>query len=141
VPCRVDDTEAVARTCDRHGRMPLNVTGTPAIAVPTGFSAGGLPLGMQIATRAFDEAMLYRIAHAFCAATGLTEWVGTANGPICAVPYCSEINGITMMVSHHHESRVLFERTRDVEDLYAYINGHEGVVHMVGEEIMDWYAG
>jgi Asp-tRNA(Asn)/Glu-tRNA(Gln) amidotransferase A subunit family amidase len=28
---------------------------------------------MQIATRAFDEALLYRIAHAFCAATGLTE--------------------------------------------------------------------
>ena len=73
VPCRVDDTEAMARTCERHGRMPLNVTGTPAIAVPTGFSAGGLPLGMQIATRAFNEALLYRIAHAFCAATGLTE--------------------------------------------------------------------
>jgi allantoinase len=92
------------------------------------------------------------------------QWVGTANGPICAVPYSSEINDITMMVSHHHESRVLFERTRDAfdrlyeesaestrilavgvhpyvtgqshrikyfEDLYAYINGHEGVVHMV----------
>jgi len=73
VPCRVDDAEAVARTYERHCRMPFNVTGTPAIAVPTGFSAGGLPLGMQIATRAFDETMLYRIAHAFCAATRLTE--------------------------------------------------------------------
>ena len=73
VPCRIDDAEAVARTYERHCRMPFNVTGTPAIAVPTGFSAGGLPLGMQIATRAFDETMLYRIAHAFCAATGLTE--------------------------------------------------------------------
>jgi aspartyl-tRNA(Asn)/glutamyl-tRNA(Gln) amidotransferase subunit A len=73
LPCRVEDAEAVARTYERHCRMPFNVTGTPAIAVPTGFSAGGLPLGMQIATRAFDEAMLYRIAHAFCAATGLTE--------------------------------------------------------------------
>jgi aspartyl-tRNA(Asn)/glutamyl-tRNA(Gln) amidotransferase subunit A len=73
VPCRIDDAEAVARTYERHCRMPFNVTGTPAIAVPTGFSAGGLPLGMQIATRAFDEALLYRIAHAFCAATGLAE--------------------------------------------------------------------
>jgi aspartyl-tRNA(Asn)/glutamyl-tRNA(Gln) amidotransferase subunit A len=73
VPCRVDDAEAVALTYERHCRMPFNVTGTPAIAVPTGFSAGGLPLGMQIATRAFDETMLYRIAHAFCAATRLTE--------------------------------------------------------------------
>ena len=73
VPCRLDDAEAVARTYERHCRMPFNVTGTPAIAVPTGFSAGGLPLGMQIATRAFEETMLYRIANAFCAATGLTE--------------------------------------------------------------------
>ncbi len=40
--------------------------------VPTGFSADGLPLGMQIAARSFDEAMLYRVAQAFCAATGLT---------------------------------------------------------------------
>jgi aspartyl-tRNA(Asn)/glutamyl-tRNA(Gln) amidotransferase subunit A len=78
LPCRIDDVEAVARTYERHCRMPFNVTGTPAIAVPTGFSAGGLPLGMQIATRAFDEAMLYRIAHAFCAATGLTERRPTA---------------------------------------------------------------
>jgi aspartyl-tRNA(Asn)/glutamyl-tRNA(Gln) amidotransferase subunit A len=73
VPCRIDNAEAVARTYERQCRMPFNVTGTPAIAVPTGFSDGGLPLGMQIATRAFDEALLYRIAHAFCAATGLTE--------------------------------------------------------------------
>jgi aspartyl-tRNA(Asn)/glutamyl-tRNA(Gln) amidotransferase subunit A len=73
VPCRLDDAEAVARTYERHCRMPFNVTGTPAIAVPTGFSAGGLPLGMQIATGAFEEPMLYRIAHAFCAATGLTQ--------------------------------------------------------------------
>ena len=73
VPCRIDDVEAVAQTYERHCRMPFNVTGTPAIAVPTGFSVGGLPLGMQIMTKAFDEAMLYRIAHAFCTATGLTE--------------------------------------------------------------------
>jgi aspartyl-tRNA(Asn)/glutamyl-tRNA(Gln) amidotransferase subunit A len=73
VPCRIDDVEAVTRTYERHCRMPFNVTGTPAIAVPTGFSAEGLPLGMQIATGAFQETMLYRIAHAFCAATGLTE--------------------------------------------------------------------
>jgi aspartyl-tRNA(Asn)/glutamyl-tRNA(Gln) amidotransferase subunit A len=73
VPCRIDDADEVARTYDLQCRMPFNVTGTPAIAVPTGFSADGLPLGMQIATKAFDEAMLYRIAHAFCAATRLTE--------------------------------------------------------------------
>src|SRR5258705_12497523 len=43
-------------------------------------------------------------------------WVKTTHGPLCAVPYSSEINDITMMVSHHHESRVLYERTRDAFD-------------------------
>jgi peptidoglycan/xylan/chitin deacetylase (PgdA/CDA1 family) len=43
-------------------------------------------------------------------------WVKTANGPILAVPYSAEINDITMMVSHHHESDVLFDRTRDAFD-------------------------
>ena len=43
-------------------------------------------------------------------------WVKTANGPILAVPYSAEINDITMMVSHHHESDVLFNRTKDAFD-------------------------
>ena len=34
-------------------------------------------------------------------------WVRTAHGPLVAVPYSAEINDITMMVSHHHESDVL----------------------------------
>ncbi|HVZ53672.1 MAG TPA: amidase [Pseudolabrys sp.] len=66
LPCRIDDPEAIARTYERHLRMPFNVTGTPAIAVPTGLSARGIPLGMQIAGKAFDEAMVYRIAAAYC---------------------------------------------------------------------------
>ena len=71
-PCRIDDAEMVAKTYDRQCRMVFNMTGTPAIAVPTGF-ADGVPLGMQIAGRAFDEPMLYRIAFAFCEATGFTD--------------------------------------------------------------------
>jgi peptidoglycan/xylan/chitin deacetylase (PgdA/CDA1 family) len=43
-------------------------------------------------------------------------WVKTAHGPLVAVPYSAEINDITMMVSHHHESDVLFNRTRDAFD-------------------------
>ena len=35
--------------------MPFNVTGNPAMSIPTGFSASGLPLSMQIVCRAFDE--------------------------------------------------------------------------------------
>jgi aspartyl-tRNA(Asn)/glutamyl-tRNA(Gln) amidotransferase subunit A len=51
--------------------MPFNVTGNPAMSIPTGFSAAGLPLSMQIAGRAFDEPMLMRIGAAFEAATQL----------------------------------------------------------------------
>jgi aspartyl-tRNA(Asn)/glutamyl-tRNA(Gln) amidotransferase subunit A len=52
--------------------MPFNVTGNPAMSVPTGFSASGLPLSMQIVGRAFDETTMLRIGAAFEAATGLS---------------------------------------------------------------------
>ena len=51
--------------------MPFNVTGNPAMSIPTGFSASGLPLSMQIVGRAFDDATVLRIGAAFEAATGL----------------------------------------------------------------------
>jgi aspartyl-tRNA(Asn)/glutamyl-tRNA(Gln) amidotransferase subunit A len=70
LPCRIDDPAAIARTYDQQCRLVFNVTGTPAISVPTGFTADGVPLAMQIAGRAFDEPMVYRIAQAYEAATG-----------------------------------------------------------------------
>jgi len=51
--------------------MPFNVTGNPAMSIPTGFSESGLPLSMQIVGRAFDESMVLRIGAAFESATGL----------------------------------------------------------------------
>jgi aspartyl-tRNA(Asn)/glutamyl-tRNA(Gln) amidotransferase subunit A len=48
---------------------PYNLTGLPAISVPCGFSSGGLPLGLQIAGRAFEEATVLRIAAAYEQAT------------------------------------------------------------------------
>ena len=50
--------------------MPFNVTGNPVLAMPTGFSKSGLPLGMQIVGRAFDEATVLRIGAAYEAAAG-----------------------------------------------------------------------
>src|SRR5438094_5543816 len=50
--------------------MPFNVTGNPVLAIPTGFSATGLPLGMQIVGRAFDEPTALRIGAAYEAAAG-----------------------------------------------------------------------
>ncbi|MGH6886870.1 MAG: amidase, partial [Geminicoccales bacterium] len=50
--------------------MPFNVLGLPALSVPCGFTAGGLPIGLQIVGKAFDEAGILRIAHAYEQATG-----------------------------------------------------------------------
>jgi aspartyl-tRNA(Asn)/glutamyl-tRNA(Gln) amidotransferase subunit A len=70
LPCRIDDPAAIARTYDQQCRLVFNVTGTPAISVPTGLTEGGVPLAMQIAGRAFDEPTIYRIAQAYCEAAG-----------------------------------------------------------------------
>jgi aspartyl-tRNA(Asn)/glutamyl-tRNA(Gln) amidotransferase subunit A len=50
--------------------MPFNVTGNPVLAMPAGFSKSGLPLGMQIVGRAFDEATVLRVGAAYEAAAG-----------------------------------------------------------------------
>jgi aspartyl-tRNA(Asn)/glutamyl-tRNA(Gln) amidotransferase subunit A len=44
---------------------PINVTGHPALSVPCGLTAAGLPIGLQLVGRAFDEATLLRLGHAF----------------------------------------------------------------------------
>ncbi|MCK1819770.1 amidase [Streptomyces sp. XM83C] len=49
--------------------IPFNVTGHPALALPTGLSASGLPLGMQIAGRPFDEPTVLRVGAAVEAIT------------------------------------------------------------------------
>jgi aspartyl-tRNA(Asn)/glutamyl-tRNA(Gln) amidotransferase subunit A len=49
--------------------MPFNALGLPAISVPCGFTAAGLPIGLQIAGHAFDEATILRVADAFERAT------------------------------------------------------------------------
>ncbi len=50
--------------------IPFNVTGAPAVSVPGGFSAQGLPIGLQIAAPHFEEAALLRVAHAYEQAAG-----------------------------------------------------------------------
>jgi aspartyl-tRNA(Asn)/glutamyl-tRNA(Gln) amidotransferase subunit A len=52
--------------------IPFNVTGNPALAIPTGCSRSGLPLGMQIVGRPFDEPTVLRIGAAYEAAAGWT---------------------------------------------------------------------
>ena len=42
-----------------------NLTGTPGISIPCGFTGAGLPIGMQLQANHFDEARLLEIAHRF----------------------------------------------------------------------------
>ena len=42
--------------------VPCSLAGLPAISVPAGLSRDGLPLGLQIIGRAFDEETVLRIA-------------------------------------------------------------------------------
>jgi aspartyl-tRNA(Asn)/glutamyl-tRNA(Gln) amidotransferase subunit A len=48
---------------------PFNLTGHPALAVPCGISAQGIPIGLQLIGRAGGEADLLRLAHAYEQAT------------------------------------------------------------------------
>lgn len=50
---------------------PFNTLGIPALSVPCGFDANGLPIGMQLVGRPFDEVLLYRIGHAY---QGVTDF-------------------------------------------------------------------
>jgi aspartyl-tRNA(Asn)/glutamyl-tRNA(Gln) amidotransferase subunit A len=58
------EDESVRNALLRLNR-PANSTGLPAISVPCGFTRAGLPVGLQIIGRAFDEARLLRIAHIY----------------------------------------------------------------------------
>jgi aspartyl-tRNA(Asn)/glutamyl-tRNA(Gln) amidotransferase subunit A len=44
--------------------IPFNVTGHPAMSVPVGLASDGLPIGVQIVGRPFDEAMVFRVCRA-----------------------------------------------------------------------------
>lgn len=51
----------------------FNYLGTPALSVPAGFTADGLPTGFQLVGRHFDDGLLLRVAHAYQAATNWHE--------------------------------------------------------------------
>ena len=64
----------------------LNLTGLPVLSVPCGFHGDGLPIGLQIVGRAFDERRILEIGHAYEAAT---QWHLQAP-PIAAAPIPSD---------------------------------------------------
>src|SRR4030095_2231581 len=56
----------IVRRMGRFSRLtrPFNGLGLPALALPCGFSSDGLPLGLQIVGRPFDEATIFRLGSA-----------------------------------------------------------------------------
>ena len=51
--------------------IPANLAGIPAISIPCGFSQSGLPIGLQLMGKAFDEEMLLRVSYTY---EQNTEW-------------------------------------------------------------------
>ena len=47
----------------------FNLTGQPSISVPCGFTRAGLPVGLMITGKMFEDASVFRFAHAFEQAT------------------------------------------------------------------------
>ena len=50
---------------------PFNLTGLPAVSIPCGFTKSGLPIGLQIVSRAWADAKVLNAAYAYEQAT---EW-------------------------------------------------------------------
>ena len=57
--------DALAGVLGPSFTAPFNVTGLPAISVPCGFTGAGLPVGMQIVGKPFDEPTILRAAYAY----------------------------------------------------------------------------
>ncbi len=70
------DAEAVIQRVTRFTR-PINYLGLPSLSIPTGFTKSGLPVGMQIVGRSFDEAGIIRVGAAFQRATDFHQKVPT----------------------------------------------------------------
>ena len=60
--------------------IPVNLAGLPGLSIPAGFTQIGLPIGLQLIGRAFDEVTLLRVAHAY---QQVTTW-HTRRPPVAA---------------------------------------------------------
>jgi aspartyl-tRNA(Asn)/glutamyl-tRNA(Gln) amidotransferase subunit A len=64
--CGADDAAATLI----HNTAPFNLTGNPAVSLPCGLTAAGLPIGLQMVGRHWDESTLLRAAAAYERARG-----------------------------------------------------------------------
>jgi aspartyl-tRNA(Asn)/glutamyl-tRNA(Gln) amidotransferase subunit A len=64
-PSEIGAPTGALRVSLRRFTQPFNLTGSPAVTVPCGFSRDGLPIGLQLIGPPFDEARLLNLAHAY----------------------------------------------------------------------------
>ena len=62
---RIGNYEEKVRSALTRFTGPTDLTGHPSLSVPCGTTASGLPVGLQLVGRPFDEATLYRFGHAY----------------------------------------------------------------------------
>jgi len=64
-----EKTDPIAMYLNDVFTIPADMSGVPAVSVPCGFTASGLPIGLQLIGRALDEATVLRAARAYERAT------------------------------------------------------------------------
>jgi aspartyl-tRNA(Asn)/glutamyl-tRNA(Gln) amidotransferase subunit A len=64
-PLTVAGREEDAREALLRFTFPFDISGQPALTVPCGLSGDGLPVGLQIVARRYDEAMVLRVGQAY----------------------------------------------------------------------------
>jgi aspartyl-tRNA(Asn)/glutamyl-tRNA(Gln) amidotransferase subunit A len=62
---RIGGYEENVRSALTRFTGPTDLTGHPSLSVPCGETETGLPVGLQLIGRHFDEATLYRFGHAY----------------------------------------------------------------------------
>jgi aspartyl-tRNA(Asn)/glutamyl-tRNA(Gln) amidotransferase subunit A len=67
----IDDYEEAVYSALTRLTGPTNLNGLPSLSVPCGTTTSGLPVGLQLIGRPFDEATLYRFGRAYELAVGL----------------------------------------------------------------------
>lgn len=64
-PFKLSDQNFIDTVISTRNTTPLNVTGHPALTIPSGTADNGLPTGLQIIGRRFNERSIYSVAFAF----------------------------------------------------------------------------
>lgn len=72
-----NETDPVAMYLNDAFTVTVNLSGLPGLSIPAGYSADGLPLGLQVIGKPFDEATLFNVGQVIEEASGFLEKAAT----------------------------------------------------------------